>query len=134
MQKYATNFSSAKIIKCDHERSQIIDYILSNIYKAYVLVNERHWPDAFIILYSTLQVIEIFNELILYIRISFVLALMLIEMEQREKAMEVMVYLRDVAEDTNNNKEAILVYEQLGKMYQDTKEHKVAIIAFKRML
>ena len=62
------------------------------------------------------------------------LALLLEEMEFKDKAILVMGYLRDVVEDTNNNKEAILVYEQLGKMYQDKKEYTVAIIAFKRML
>ena len=55
-------------------------------------------------------------------------------MDIRDKAWEMLTYLRDLVEDTNNNKEAILVYEQLGKMYQEDKEYKMAIIAFKRML
>ena len=42
--------------------------------------------------------------------------------------------MRDLVEDTNNNHEAILVYEEMGKMYQDMKEYKMAIKAFKFML
>ena len=48
--------------------------------------------------------------------------------------MIVLEYMRDLVEDTNNNKEAILVYEEMGKMYQEMKEYKMAIIAFKFML
>ena len=55
-------------------------------------------------------------------------------MELRDKAMQVFEYLRDLVEDTNNNKEAIIVYELMGKMFQEDKEYRMAIIAFKRML
>ena len=62
------------------------------------------------------------------------LALILEEMELKDKALEVMIYLRDLAEETNNNGESILIYQKLGKMYQEKKDYNVAIIAFKRML
>ena len=55
-------------------------------------------------------------------------------MDIRDKAWKVLEYLRDLVEDTNNNEEAILVYEQIGKMYQEDKEYNMAITAFKRML
>jgi len=43
-------------------------------------------------------------------------------------------YLRDIVEDTNMNKEAMIVYQEIGKMYQEQKEYWMAIKAFKRML
>ena len=85
-------------------------------------------------IYTNLIVIELFNEFILCIKHTLMLALLLQKMEIRDKAMKVLEYLRDLVEDTNNNKESILVYEQMGKMYQEDKEYKMAIIAFKRML
>ena len=42
--------------------------------------------------------------------------------------------MRDLAEDTNNHTEAILVYELLGKMYQSRKQYPLALLAFKKML
>ena len=48
--------------------------------------------------------------------------------------MTVLEFMRDLVEDTNNNKEAILVYEEMGKMFQEMKEYKMAIRAFKFML
>ena len=38
------------------------------------------------------------------------MALLLRKMEINDKAMVLLEYLRDLVEDTNNNKEAILVY------------------------
>jgi tetratricopeptide (TPR) repeat protein len=55
-------------------------------------------------------------------------------MDLPDKAIQVLEYLRDLAEDTNNNKEVILIYEAIGKLYQDKKEYNDAILAFKRML
>ena len=85
-------------------------------------------------IFANLTVVELFNEFILCIKHTLMLAILLQKMDIRDKAMVVLEYLRDLVEDTNNNKEAILVYEQLGKMYQEDKEYKMAIIAFKRML
>ena len=52
-----------------------------------------------------------FNEYILCIKHTLMLAILLQKMELRERAMQVFEYLRDLVEDTNNNKEAIIVYE-----------------------
>ena len=30
--------------------------------------------------------------------------------------MDILVYLRDLVEETNNNKEAIQIYEEIGKI------------------
>ena len=40
-------------------------------------------------------------------------------MEIPDKALDLLNYLRDMVEDTNLNKEAIIVYRELGKMYQE---------------
>ena len=48
--------------------------------------------------------------------------------------MIVLEFMRDLTEDTNNNREAMLVYYEMGKMYQEMKEYRMAIRAFKFML
>lgn len=48
--------------------------------------------------------------------------------------MQVLDYLRDFVEDTNLNKEAILVYEEIGRINQEDKDYHMALKAFKRML
>lgn len=131
--KYS-RYHVAKIIKTDHDRLQIIDYIISNLYKTHLLLTERHWQEAFLTLFANLTVVELFNEFILCIKHTMMLAILLLKMDIQDKAMEVFDYLRDLVEDTNNNKEAILVYQQMGKMYQEDKEYKMALISFKRML
>lgn len=62
------------------------------------------------------------------------MALLLRKMDIDDKAMTMLEYLRDLVEDTNNNKEAILVYQEFGRLYQDQKEYQMSIFAFKRML
>ena len=39
------------------------------------------------------------------------------KMEMEDRALQVLEYLRDLSEDTNNNQEAIIVYEAIGKHY-----------------
>ena len=92
--------------------------MVSNLYKAYLLIRDHHWQEAFLTFYANLIVIEMFNELILNIKHTMVLSILLNKIEEPQKAIKVLEYLRDLAEDTNNNKEAILIYEQLGRMYQ----------------
>ena len=62
------------------------------------------------------------------------MVLMLQKMEIYDRAIDVLNFLRDLVEDTNLNKEAIIVYQEMGKMYQEQKEYLMAIKAFKRML
>ena len=50
------------------------------------------------------------------------------------EAKTVLEYVRDLVEETKNNKEAIFVYEKLGSMYQNEKDYQMAIKAFKFML
>lgn len=127
-------FYSAKIIKMDHDRVAVIDWMLANLFKVLLLVKDRFWQDAFIVVYSNFTVIENFNEFICCMKHSLLLVLLLQKLELADRAMVVLEYLRDLAEDTNNNKEAMIVYEEMGKMYQEMKEYKMAIKAFKFML
>ena len=48
--------------------------------------------------------------------------------------MIVLDFMRDLTEDTNNNREAMMVYYEMGKMFQEMKEYRSAIRAFKFML
>ena len=81
-----------------------------------------------------MSVIELFNEFIICSKHTLMLALLLQKLEINDKALLVLDYMRDLAEDTNNNYEAMIAYEETGKMYQEMKEYKMAIRAFKRML
>ena len=47
------------------------------------------------------------------------MSLLLQKMEIPDKAMQMLEYLRDIVEDTNMNKEAMIVYQEIGKMYQE---------------
>ena len=116
-------YNSTFIVKRDHDRGQIIDYLLANLFKVYLLLLDRNWIEAFLIIYGSVTIIDDFNELILNIRHTLILALLLKKMEQGNEAMRVLAYLRDVVEDTNNNKEAILVYEEMGKIYQEKRDY-----------
>ena len=86
------------------------------------------------ILYANVTIIDYFNEFVVNVKHRMLLVLLLEKMGQREKAAKCLYFLKDLVEDTNNNQEAILVYEQIGKMNQDDKEYVDAIRAFKRML
>ena len=68
-------------------------------------------------MYSNLTVCEMFNEFIVVIRHSLILSILLQKMELEDKALDILEYLRDIVEDTNNNAEAIIVYREIGKMY-----------------
>lgn len=96
-------FLAARIIKLDHERTAIIDFMLANLYKVFLMLHDRNWQEAFITVYANLCVTEIFNEFIVCVRLTLLLALLLQKMEVEDKALKVLEYLRDLVEDTNNN-------------------------------
>ena len=41
----------AKIIKKDHDRLFIVDFLIANMFKAYLLLYDKNWQDAFIVIY-----------------------------------------------------------------------------------
>ena len=65
----------------DRERVPIIDFLLAQLYRSYVMIEGRHWIDAFNALYNGLCVVNYFNEFVVYIRIAFLLVLLLHKME-----------------------------------------------------
>ena len=69
------------------------------------------------VIYANVTIIDIFNEYVVNIKHRMILVFLLMKMDQRNKALQVLDYLKHLVEDTNNNSEAILVYEQIGKMY-----------------
>ena len=81
------------------------------------MLHERNWQEAFYILFSNVVVIEMFNEFIACIKHTMMLAVLLEKMECDDQAMLVLEYIRDLAEDTNNNPEVIIAYEEIGKLY-----------------
>ena len=86
------------------------------------------------VIYANVTIVDIFNEFVVNIKHRMILVLLLMRMDQRDKAIQVLDNLKHLVEETNNNQEAILVYEQIGRMYQQDKEYMEAIRAFKRML
>ena len=128
------NFKEARIVRQDHDRKPILDFFITNLYKIYVLIHNRNWQEAFLTCYTNLKVCEIFNEFIICSKHLLLMVLMLQKMEIHDRAIDVLDFLRDLVEDTNLNKEAIIVYQEMGKMYQEQKEYLMAIKAFKRML
>ena len=63
-------YNSTFIVKRDHDRGQIIDYLLANLFKVYLLLFDRNWIEAFLIIYGSVTIIDDFNELILIIKIN----------------------------------------------------------------
>lgn len=127
-------FKTACIIKQDRDRLAIIDFLISGLFRIYLLLGDKHFQEAFICIYENYSVCKLFNEFIVCSRHMLLLVLLLRKMEINDKAFTMLAYLRDLVEDTNNNKEAILCYDEIGKLYQEQKEYKMGIFAFKRML
>lgn len=88
-----------------------MDYMLSNLYKAFLHFHNRNWESAFHVIMANLTILNNFNEIIVYIKHTFIIYLILQKMELQDKAKSVLLYLRDIVEDTFNGKEAIGVYE-----------------------
>lgn len=47
-------FPLANIIKQDHDRNGIINYFISNVYKIFVLLQDRQWQEAFLTCYANI--------------------------------------------------------------------------------
>ena len=103
-------FKKACIIKQDRDRLAVIDFLISTLLRVSLLLADRHWQEAFLSIYENFTVCKLFNEFIICSRHMLLMALLLRKMEINDKAMVLLEYLRDLVEDTNNNKEAILVY------------------------
>ena len=74
-------YRSAKIIKNDHDRMQVINYLLSNVYRVYFLLQDCNWLEAFLTIYANLTIVEIFNEYCVYTRHGLILGLLLAKMD-----------------------------------------------------
>lgn len=110
-------YKSALILKQDHDRVPIIDFMLTNLFRVYLLLDTKRWIDAFLLIYQNLLIVNSFNEFVLYIRHTTLLVFILQRMSLNDKALTLMEYVRDVVEETNNFKEAIVIYEHIGKMH-----------------
>lgn len=80
-------FQQANIIKQDHDRNGIINYFIANVYKIFVLLQDRQWQEAFLTCYANIQVIDIFNEFHIGSKHILLMALLLQKMEIPDKAM-----------------------------------------------
>lgn len=103
-------FKKACIIKQDRDRLAVIDFLISTLLRVFLLLSDSRWQEAFLSIYENFTVCKLFNEFIICSRHMLLMALLLRKMEINDKAMIMLEYLRDLVEDTNNNKEAILVY------------------------
>ena len=43
-------FKKARVIKRDHDRMPIVDFLLSNLYKAFLHFHNRNWESAFYVI------------------------------------------------------------------------------------
>ena len=109
-------FTKARILKHDRERVPIIDFLLAQLYRSYILLEMGCWIDAFNAIYNIVCVVNYFNEFVIYIRACFLLVLILQKMGQFDQAFQLLACVRDLAEETNNYPEALQVYEHFGKM------------------
>lgn len=110
-------YRNATILRQDFDRIGVIDFLLISLYKAYLMVHDKQWQEAFLTIYASVTLIEMFNEFIVCIHHIFMLSLILDKLELQGKALSVLQYLRDLAEETNNNREVILIYETMGRLY-----------------
>ena len=121
-------------MKRDHDHATIVDFLIAGMYRIYLLLHDKQWQEAFTQVYTNLTVVERFNEFLVYSKHTFMLSQLLQKMDLKEQAMQVLDFLRDFVEDTNLNKEAILVYEEIGRINQEDKDYHMALKAYKRML
>ena len=63
------------------------------------------------VIYSNVTVMEYFNEFAVNLKHRMILILLLEKMEEQKNARLLLNFLKDLVEDTNNNVEAMLVYE-----------------------
>ena len=131
--KYS-KMESATIIEMDNHRIHVIDEMLTNLYTVYVLLIDRSFYDAFVKIYINICLAKEFNEFLLLIKHTKILALLLLKMDKRREAIKVYEFLRDLTEDTQNNNISMDVYESLGKLLQEETEYERAIVCFKKLL
>ena len=73
--------NKADILKKDHERIPIIDFLIMQFYRCHILLEQGSWIESFIVIFRTLGVINFFNDFVLYIRACFILVLILNKMQ-----------------------------------------------------
>ena len=67
-----------------------MDYLLSNLYRAYILIYDKQWQEAFMVIYANVTIVDIFNEFVVNIKHRMILVLLLMKMDQRDKAIQVL--------------------------------------------
>ena len=70
-------YRTAKIIKNDHDRILVINYLISNLFRVFLFLHDCNWLEAFLTTYANLTIIEEFNEYVIYTKHGLMLALLL---------------------------------------------------------
>ena len=65
------------MIEIDHERVSVIDWLLANLFKTYLLLKDRYWQEALLTVYSNFCIIENLNEFFCLSKHTHLLALLL---------------------------------------------------------
>ena len=70
-------YRTAKIIKNDHDRILVINYMISNVFRVFLFLHDCNWLEAFLTTYANLTIVEEFNEYVVYTKHGLMLALLL---------------------------------------------------------
>ena len=70
-------YRTAKIIKNDHDRILVLNYLISNMFRVFLFLHDCNWLEAFLTTYANLTIVEEFNEYVVYTKHGLMLALLL---------------------------------------------------------
>ena len=90
--KYS-KMETAAIIEMDNRRIHVIDVLLTNLYTVYVLLIDRSFYDAFVKIFINICIAKEFNEFMVLIKHTKILALLLLKMDKRQEAIKVYEFL-----------------------------------------
>ena len=70
-------YRSVKLIRNDHDRILVINYLISNVFRVFLFLHDCNWLEAFLTTYANLTIVEEFNEYVIYTKHGLMLALLL---------------------------------------------------------
>lgn len=85
--KFRKKFLSAQVVKFDHEREAIVDFMLKNMIQVAYLVNERLYSESIGLIYQCILLAREFVDFTMIIELATIMSIFMIKMDHRSKLL-----------------------------------------------
>lgn len=133
-----------EVVKLDKQRIQVIEFLIENFNAIVQVMKDRltsresdwdpQWPNTLSLSHQCAMLAKKLGQPELVYRSANIFGQILLLLDNRERANETFLFLRDYAEENNGKAYECEAFRLLGLAYNQSKNYERAVICFKMVL